>query len=194
MRFGQWLGLIATAAAALLLWSLREVLILVFAAVVLAMAICTLVGVTQERLRCNRPAALSISLGGLVLLAVLTTAVVIPPFVAEFQELLRQVPAALQVAMQLLRETLERSSQCSMAVKRCGLQQSWQNQGSTSLDPTGACRDCRRRRNPWLAGVVVCRGRQLDGGNPTQGLPGDRDIWCRRFTGVAFVTCSLCRP
>ena len=137
MRFGQWLGLIATAAAALLLWSLREVLVLVLAAVVLAMAICTLVGVTQERLRCNRAAALSLSLGGLLLLAVLTTAVVIPPFIAEFQELLRQLPAALQVAMQLLRSSLDQSSQMLYGREALQwLQQSWQNQGSASLDPT----------------------------------------------------------
>jgi hypothetical protein len=39
MKFGQGLGLLATAAAALLLWSLRHVVIQLFAAVVLAMAL-----------------------------------------------------------------------------------------------------------------------------------------------------------
>ena len=41
MKFGQWLGLIATAAALLLLWSLRDVVIHLFAAIVVAMALCT---------------------------------------------------------------------------------------------------------------------------------------------------------
>ena len=137
MRFGQWLGLIATAAALVLLWSLREVLVLVFAAVVLAMAICTLVGVTQERLRCNRPLALFISLGGLLVVVVVTTAVVVPPFVAQFQELLRQLPAALQLAMQLLRRTLDQSSQMLYGREALQwLQKSWLSQGSGSLDPT----------------------------------------------------------
>ena len=137
MRFGQWLGLIATAAALVLLWSLREVLVLVFAAVVLAMAICTLVGVTQERLRCNRPLALLISLGGLLVVVVVTTAVVVPPFVSQFQELLRQLPAALQLAMQLLRRTLDQSSQMLYGREALQwLQQSWLSQGSGSLDPT----------------------------------------------------------
>ena len=36
VKFGQWLGLIATAAALLLLWNLRAVVIQLFAAVVLA--------------------------------------------------------------------------------------------------------------------------------------------------------------
>lgn len=44
MRFGQWLGLLALIAAMALLWSLRMVVVQVFAAVVLAMALCTLVG------------------------------------------------------------------------------------------------------------------------------------------------------
>jgi len=137
LRFGQWLGLIATAAALVLLWSLREVLVLVFAAVVLAMAICTLVGVTQERLRCNRPLALLISLGGLLVVVVVTTAVVVPPFVSQFQELLRQLPAALQLAMQLLRRTLDQSSQMLYGREALQwLQQSWLSQGSGSLDPT----------------------------------------------------------
>ena len=137
MRFGQWLGLIATAAALVLLWSLREVLVLVFAAVVLAMAICTLVGVTQERLRCNRPLALFISLGGLLVVVVVTTAVVVPPFVAQFQELLRQLPAALQLAMQLLRRTLDQSSQMLYGREALQwLQKSWLSQGSGSLGPT----------------------------------------------------------
>ncbi|WP_415399989.1 AI-2E family transporter [Synechococcus sp. W4D4] len=137
MRFGQWLGVMATAVALLLLWSLREVLVLVFAAVVLAMAVCTLVGVAQERLRCSRPLALLVSLSGLLLVAVVTIAVVIPPFIAQFQELLIQLPAALQLAVQLLRRSLDQSSQMLYGREALQwLQQSWQNQGSGSLDPT----------------------------------------------------------
>ena len=43
MSFGRWLGLIDLVASLLLIWSLREPLLLVFAAVVLPMALCTLV-------------------------------------------------------------------------------------------------------------------------------------------------------
>ena len=45
MRLPQWLLLTAFIAAIVLLWSLRELLLLIFAAVVLAMALCTLVGI-----------------------------------------------------------------------------------------------------------------------------------------------------
>ena len=59
MSFGNWLGLAGVVAALLLLWSLREALVLLFAAVVLAMALCTLVGTVQRRLGCGRRLALA---------------------------------------------------------------------------------------------------------------------------------------
>ena len=62
MKFGQWLGLAALLAALVLLWDLRQSLILLFAALVLAMALCTLVGSLRQRLDCPRPMALLLSL------------------------------------------------------------------------------------------------------------------------------------
>ena len=58
MRLPQWLLLTAFIAAIVLLWSLRELLLLIFAAVVLAMALCTLVGILRERRPMQRPPAL----------------------------------------------------------------------------------------------------------------------------------------
>ena len=77
MKFGQWIGVMATAAALLLLWQLRDVVIHLFAAVVLAMALCTLVGVVQQRLRCGRGQALLITLLGLLLVLAITVAAVV---------------------------------------------------------------------------------------------------------------------
>ncbi|MEN9767987.1 MAG: hypothetical protein RLZZ32_1947 [Cyanobacteriota bacterium] len=142
MKFGQWLGLIATAAAALLLWNLREVLLLLFAAIVLAMALCTLVGVVQQRLGCRRPLALVASLLGLLTLLVVAIAAVVPPFVSQFQELLQQVPAALSLATRMLRQGMDQSSQMLYGKEALHwLQQSWQSQSSNGLDPaTGLLR------------------------------------------------------
>ncbi len=72
LKFGQWLGLLALVASLVLLWSLRQSLIYLFAAVVLAMALCTLVGSIRSRLGCSRPLALLLSLGTVLL--VLTVA------------------------------------------------------------------------------------------------------------------------
>jgi predicted PurR-regulated permease PerM len=142
LKFGQWLGLIATAAAALLLWNLREVLLLLFAAIVLAMALCTLVGVVQQRLGCRRPLALVASLLGLLTLLVVAIAAVVPPFVSQFQELLQQVPAALSLATRMLRQGMDQSSQMLYGKEALHwLQQSWQSQSSNGLDPaTGLLR------------------------------------------------------
>jgi predicted PurR-regulated permease PerM len=111
MRFGQWLGLAALVAALVLLWTLRESLIHLFAAVVLAMALCTLVGWVRERLRCPRPVALLLSLVGvLVLVAVVATAI-IPPFVGQFSQLLANLPKAATTLQQLLRDAMTQVSQ-----------------------------------------------------------------------------------
>ena len=68
MRLPQWLLLTAFIAAIVLLWSLRELLLLIFAAVVLAMALCTLVGILRERRPMQRPLALLLCIVGLLLL------------------------------------------------------------------------------------------------------------------------------
>ena len=110
MKLGQWLGVIATATALLLLWHLRAVVIHLFAAVVLAMALCTLVGVVRNRLGCSRPLALLLTLVGLLVLLAVALAVVVPPFVEQLQQLVQQLPAAAERATVLLRQVLDQSS------------------------------------------------------------------------------------
>ena len=131
MKFGQWLGLIATAAALLLLWNLRAVVIQLFAAVVLAMALCTLVGVVRRRTGCSRPLAVLATVVGLLLLAAITLAAVVPPFLQQFQELLRQLPAAAEVAVRLLHQGMDASSRMLYGREALEwLQQSWQAPGA----------------------------------------------------------------
>jgi predicted PurR-regulated permease PerM len=127
VKFGQWLALMATAAALLLLWNLREVLIHVFAAIVLAMALCTLVGVVRQRLGCGRSLALLLTLAGLLVLLAVSLAAVVPPFVQQFRELLRQLPAAGELLLRLLRQGMDLSSQMIYGKQALQwLQQSWE--------------------------------------------------------------------
>ncbi len=107
MKFGQWLGLIALLAALVLLWSLRDALVLLFAAVVLAMALCTLVGAIRQRLGCSRPLAVLLALLVVALVMVILATAVIPPFVTQFRELLQQVPQAWEELLTLLRQTVQ---------------------------------------------------------------------------------------
>jgi predicted PurR-regulated permease PerM len=132
VKFGQWLGLIAVAAALVLVWSLRDVLIHLFAAVVLAMALCTVVGAVRERLQCRRGLALLISLLGLALLFTVTVAAVVPPFVEQFRELIQQLPVAAAKALTLLRQAMDQSSRMLYGQEALNwIRQTWDESSST---------------------------------------------------------------
>lgn len=123
MSFGQWLGLIALVAALLLLWSLREALVLIFAAIVLAMALCTLVGGLQQRLRCRRPLALLLALALVAVVIVVMATAVLPPFVEQFSELIQKLPRAASALQDLLRQAIESGSRMLYGSRDGGL--SW---------------------------------------------------------------------
>ena len=111
MKFGHWLGLLGLVAAAVVLWNLRQNLILLFAAVVLAMALCTVVEWVRQKLSCSRPLALALSFAlVLVVLGVVAT-VVIPPFVDEFGQLMAKLPDAASALVQLVRGAMASASQ-----------------------------------------------------------------------------------
>ena len=94
MRFPQWLALATFLAAGILLWNLREVIIQIFAAIVLAVAICTLVDKIRFIRPMPRPLAIFICIGSVLTLLSLIFVLVLPPFTKEFQELILQLPKA----------------------------------------------------------------------------------------------------
>jgi predicted PurR-regulated permease PerM len=134
LKFGQWLGLVALITALVLLWHLRESLIHLFAAVVLAMALCTLVGWVQRRLGCPRPLALLISLGLVVVLLAIVATAVIPPFVSQFGQLLGNLPEAAQTLIELVRGAMVGVSQMLYGHRDAAL--SWLRQ-SLQVPPQG---------------------------------------------------------
>lgn len=111
MTFGQWLGLLAVLAALILLWQLRDSLVLLFASLVIAQALCTLVGLVRDRLGCTRPQALVLSLLLLLVVLLVIATAVIPPFVDQFAQLLLKLPAAALSLISLLRQGLASASQ-----------------------------------------------------------------------------------
>ena len=110
MTLGRWLGLLALVAALLLLWSLREAVVLLFAAVVVAMALCTLVGTVRRRLDCPRPMALLLSLLAVLVVVVVAATAIVPPFIDQFGQLLQKLPEAAAMVLQLLQRALEAGS------------------------------------------------------------------------------------
>ncbi len=110
MTLGRWLGLLALVAALLLLWSLREAVVLLFAAVVVAMALCTLVGTVRRRLDCPRPMALLLSLLAVLVVVVVAATAIVPPFIDQFGQLLQKLPEAAAMVLRLLQRALEAGS------------------------------------------------------------------------------------
>ena len=102
MKLQHWIGLCALLATGVLLWSLREVLIHLFAAIVLAMALCTIVGALRQRWNIPRPLALLACVLGLVVVVAIGLTVIVPPFTSQFQQLILQLPSAAKALKELL--------------------------------------------------------------------------------------------
>lgn len=96
MNLGQWIGLIALIVCLYILWQIREVLLLIFAAVVLATTLNRLVRRFQ-RSGMSRGFAVSLSVG--IFLAAITGffCLIVPPFVQQFHELTYRVPKGFQL-------------------------------------------------------------------------------------------------
>ena len=92
MSFPQALSLAALIAVGLILWSLRQWLLLLFAAIVLALALCSLVEAVQRGFPMRRSLALLASVCGLGLVLAVLLVVLVPPFVDEFALLLEKLP------------------------------------------------------------------------------------------------------
>ena len=101
MSFPQALSLAALIAVGLILWSLRQWLLLLFAAIVLALALCSLVETVQRGFPMRRSLALLASVCGLGLVLAVLLVVLVPPFVDEFALLLEKLPQAAQTLLEL---------------------------------------------------------------------------------------------
>lgn len=86
MNLGQWIGLLAVVISFYVLWQIRQVLLLVFVAVVLATALNRLARWLQSK-RVPRLLAVLLSVGILASAITGFFLLIVPPFAAEFQEL-----------------------------------------------------------------------------------------------------------
>jgi predicted PurR-regulated permease PerM len=95
VNLGQWIGFLVLAVSLYILWQIRQVLLLVFAAVVLANSLNLLARRFQEAgLRRSGAVLLSV----IVFLSTLTAffLLIVPPFTAQFQDLIVLVPAGVE--------------------------------------------------------------------------------------------------
>ncbi|MBR8837362.1 MAG: AI-2E family transporter [Stigonema ocellatum SAG 48.90 = DSM 106950] len=94
MRNGKWISYFALAISLYIVWQIRQVLLLVFMAVVFATALNSFVQRLQ-RFGIKRLIAIAISLGGFLTFLVVFIGLIIPPFADQFQELIQLVPKGL---------------------------------------------------------------------------------------------------
>lgn len=95
MNLGQWIGLIALLVSLYILWQIRQVILLVFMAVVFATALNRLVRrMRQSGAKRNLAAVLSVSIFLGILVALFW--LIIPSFIEQFQQLAELVPRGLE--------------------------------------------------------------------------------------------------
>lgn len=95
MNLEQWIGLIVIVISLYIMWQIKEVLLLIFTAVVLA---TTLNRLSQrfQKLGMKRGFAVLLSLGIFFAIIIGFFWLVVPPFADQFQDLTKQVPEGLE--------------------------------------------------------------------------------------------------
>lgn len=88
MNLGQWIGLLVLIISLYILWQIREILLLVFAAVILATALNRLARRLQ-RFGIKRGWAVLLSIILLLIILVGFFWLIVPPFAAQFQQLIQ---------------------------------------------------------------------------------------------------------
>ena len=95
MRIGQWLGLFALIVSLYILWQIRQLVLLLFTGVVLAVAINQLVRRLQ-RSGIKRAGAVWLSLGIVVTSLTVSFWLIVVPFIDQFQELVQLLPSGIE--------------------------------------------------------------------------------------------------
>ena len=95
MNFGTWIGLVVFFISLYVLWQIKQLLLLLFTAIVLATSLNILVKTFQKR-GMKRVYAVLLSALSLILVAVGCIWIVVPPFIDQFQALGRLVPQGIE--------------------------------------------------------------------------------------------------
>jgi predicted PurR-regulated permease PerM len=94
MKFGEWVGFTAVILISYILWQMRQLLLLIFTAIVLAIALNLLVRWLRKQ-QISRGFAILLSFTILFVVVLLSVWLIVPPFVNQFQELVQLVPQGI---------------------------------------------------------------------------------------------------
>ena len=94
MKHTSFLSITTLIISVLILWSLKEIIILFFASIIIAMALCTITGKIRIFFQIPRWGSLIITMISILLISSISIVIIIPQFTSEFQELINQIPSA----------------------------------------------------------------------------------------------------
>ena len=101
MFLGQWLGFVALVLSLYILWQIRQMLLVVFAAIVLATALNKLARKIQRQFKLTRTAGILAAISVFVGILICFFVLIVPPFITQFQELTTtKFPAILKSSSQ----------------------------------------------------------------------------------------------
>ena len=101
MLLGQWLGFVALVLSLYILWQIRQMLLIVFAAIVLATALNKLARKIQHKFNLVRAVSVLLAIGIFSAILAGFFILIIPPFITQFQELTTtKFPAILKSSSQ----------------------------------------------------------------------------------------------
>ena len=109
MNIGTWIGLVVFFISLYVLWQIRQLLLLLFTAIVLATSLNILVKTFQKR-GIKRGYAVSISMFSLIAITLGFIWIIVPPFIDQFQDLALLVPQGIEKLntwLELLSERLD---------------------------------------------------------------------------------------
>jgi predicted PurR-regulated permease PerM len=91
VKLADWIGFLCLIIALIILWQFRQIVLLIFTAIVLAIALNSLVRKLQK-FRWQRGRAVLLALALVALFGILFLSLVMPPFLTQFEQLLKLVP------------------------------------------------------------------------------------------------------
>ena len=127
VKFVQWLGLICLAVALFVLWHIRQMVLLILAAVILATALNSLTRQWRRIGVSDRKLSTALTLATVSFCGFLFVALVIPPFIEQFQSLLEEIPRSFIMAARNLETFINNPPERLETFVRENLQDSFNN-------------------------------------------------------------------
>ena len=104
MKLSDWVSFLCLLIVLIILWQFRKIVLLVFTAVVLAIALNNLVRWIVKRFSVSRSQGVLISLLIVLVGGILFAILVVPPFIIQFQDLLLLIPKGFERSLKLAYE------------------------------------------------------------------------------------------